>query len=315
MSIRAVKFSALMTVVGLVLLHAPPSRAVDWDKVPGKDLTLFYPGQLSWEMLLTQSEHSGADKFREGKDCRQCHEGEEAASGKLLVADKLSEREPIAGKPGSIKSTVKAAHDGENIFIRLDFDPGSQPNAAMEPKYPVMAAVMIDDGKVAEVARGGCYAMCHDNMMRMPSAAAGSEVTKYLSRSRAKMARSGGDELKPADQLAKFRTDGAVVEYWQARLAPGAAPVIVDGDILEKRQEHTTPAVTATASEAGGKWSVVFSRKLSAGAAYKDFAPGKTYTVGFAVHAGHTSHRFHYVSLERTLVIDKGKADFLVVRN
>ena len=104
---RSVKFAALY----LILLSASPSFAVEWDKVPGKDMVLFYPGQLSWEMLLTQSEHSGADKFREGKNCRQCHEGEEAASGKLLVADKSSEREPIAGKSGSIKATVKAAHD------------------------------------------------------------------------------------------------------------------------------------------------------------------------------------------------------------
>jgi len=302
-------------VFGAALLAASPSFAVDWDKVAGKDVVLFYPGQLSWEALLTQSEHSGADKFREGKNCRQCHEGEETASGKLLVADKSSEREPIAGKPGSIKATIKTAHDAENIFILLDFDPGQQPDAGMEPKFPVMAAVMIDDGKVAEVARGGCYALCHDNMMRMPGAKAGVDVTKYLSRSRVKMSRSGGDEIKPADQLDKLRADGNVVEYWQARLAPGVVPVVVDGDVLDKRQEHKSSAVTATSSEAGGKWSVVFSRKLVAGAPYKDLSPGKAYTVGFAVHAGHTAHRFHYVSLEKTLAIDQGAADFLVVRN
>ena len=308
---RSVKFAAFY----LILLSALPSFAVDWDKVPGKDMVLFYPSQLSWEMLLTQSEHSGADKFREGKNCRQCHEGEEAASGKLLVADKSSEREPIAGKSGSIKATVKAAHDAENMLIRLDFDPGQQPDSAMEPKYPLMAAIMIDDGKVAEVARGGCYALCHDDMMRMPSAKAGVDLTKYLSRSRVKMARTGGDELKPADQLDKLRADQAVVEYWQARLAPGAAPVMVDGSVLEKRQEHATPVVTATSTEAGGKWSVIFSRKMVAGAGYKDFASGKTYNVGFAVHAGHTSHRFHYVSLEKTLVVDQGTADLVAVRN
>jgi len=29
------------------------------------------------------------------------------------------------------------------------------------------------------------------------------------------------------------------------------------------------------------------------------------------VHDGHTAGRFHYVSLERTLVIDSGSADFV----
>ena len=312
MSNYSFKTAALLLAL---LLPATPSLAVDWDKQPGKDIVLFYPGQLSWEMLLTQSQHSGADKFCDGKNCRQCHEGEEAASGKLLVADKSSEREPIAGKPGSVKANVKVANDGENLLIRIAFDPGAQPNAGMEPKYPTQVAVMIEDGKVAEIARGGCFAMCHDNLARMPSAAAGADTTKYLARSRVKMSRSGGDELKPPDQLEKLRAEGAVVEYWQARLAPGQAPVVVDGTVLEKRTENAKPIVTATATETNGAWVVVFSRKMMAGAPYKDVAAGKTYTVGFAIHAGHTSHRFHYVSLEKTLMINQGTADFLAVRN
>ena len=44
---------------------------------------------------------------------------------------------------------------------------------------------------------------------------------------------------------------------------------------------------------------------------HKAFVPGKTYTLGFSVHAGHTARRFHYVSLEKTLVLDSGKADFV----
>jgi cytochrome c-type protein NapC len=298
-----------------LVCFAIPAHALDWAKHKPKDITLFYPGQLSWEMMLTQSEHSGADKFREGKDCRQCHEGEEAASGKLLVADKSSEKQPIAGKPGSIKASMRAAVEGENLLIRLDFEPGQQPDAGQEPKYPLMAAVMIDDGAVAEAKRGGCYAMCHDDMQDMPSAAPGGKVTKYIARSRVKISRAGGAEIKPADQLDVYRAQGAVIEYWQAKLAPGAAPVVVAGAVLDKRTEHPTPSVTATANEAGGVWSVVFSRKLSAGTGYKSFEPGKLYTLGFAVHAGHTAHRFHYVSLEKTLMIEKGSADLIAMRD
>jgi cytochrome c-type protein NapC len=292
---------------------APDAKAVDWSSVPGKDITLFYPGQLSWEMLLTQSEHSGADKFREGKDCRQCHEGEEIASGKLLVADKSAEKEPIAGKPGSIVANVKAAYDAEAISIRVEFKPGQQPNAGMDKDFAHKVAVMLDDGKLAEVARGGCWAVCHDNLARMPSAGGG-DTTKYVARSRVKVGRQGGAEIKPEAEIAKFLAEGAFLEYWQARLNVDAAPVVADGWVLDKRHENPTPSVTATSSAIGDTWAVTFRRKLDGGDRHKALASGTTYTVGLAVHAGHTAQRFHYVSLEKTLVLDQGKADFIAVR-
>jgi hypothetical protein len=33
--------------------------------------------------------------------------------------------------------------------------------------------------------------------------------------------------------------------------------------------------------------------------------------VAFAVHDGFTNHRYHYVSLDRTLTLEGGKADFV----
>jgi cytochrome c-type protein NapC len=298
----------------LLMLASVPAAAVDWSKVAGKDIVLFYPAQLSWELLLTQAEHSGADKFlREGKDCRQCHEGEETASGKLLVADKTFERAPIAGKPGSIKATVKTAHDGANLHVQLSFAPGTQPDAAMEPEFATKVSLMLDDGAVIEATRGGCWGACHDDMARMPSGGDG-DTTKYLARSRVKMARTGGPEKKPADVLEKLRSEGGFLEYWQARLKPGAAPTVADGWILAARTEHPTPIVTASATEADGVTTVTLTRPLTAPPGYKQIAPGKTYTLGFAIHAGHTSRRFHYVSLEKTLALDAGKADFIAKR-
>jgi cytochrome c-type protein NapC len=301
------------TTVAIGLLAATPVSAVDWSKVPGKDITLFYPGQLSWEMLLTQSEHSGADKFREGKDCRQCHEGEEAASGKLLVADRNAEKEPIGGKPGSIAAQVKVAYDSENIFIHVEFRPGEQPDAGQEKDFLHKVAVMLDDGKLADVSRGGCWAVCHDNLARMPSAG-GADTTKYLARSRVKMSRQGGVAMKPNSDLAKLKSDGVFLEYWQARLTPGAKPVAADGWVLEQRHENATPLVAVEASENDGTWAVTFRRPLAGSEVHKAIAAGTTYTLGLAIHAGHTAQRFHYVSLEKTLVLDAGKADFVAVR-
>jgi hypothetical protein len=290
------------------------AHAVDWNKVSGKDVVLFYPAQMSWEMLLTQSDHSGAGKFREGKNCAGCHEGEERASGKLLVGDKSVEATPIAGKPGFVMANVKAAHDGDRVYVRVEFDPGPQPDAGMDKEFATKVAVMIDDGKVPEAGRAGCWATCHDNLTRMPSGGT-VETTKYLSRSRVSLTRKGGTDIKPAAELDKIRAEGGYLEYWQARLNPGKPAVAVDGTILEKRAENPTPAVSVEAAENGTKWTVIFSRKMSAGAPHKDIVAGKTYTFGVSVHAGRAHQRFHYVSLEKSLALDTGKADFVAARN
>ena len=302
----------LLVIVGAMFIHA--AHAADLSKAKGKDFVLFYPAQMSWETLLTQSSHSGADKFRGGKNCRGCHEGEEQASGKLLVADKGSEPTPIAGKAGSIKATLKAMHDAERMYIQVDFDPGQQPDAGMDKDYATKVAVMIDDGGVPEAARAGCFAACHDNLARMASGKDG-DTTKYLARSRVSIGRQGGEQIKPAEDLAAARAQGATLEYWQARLKSSGAPDVVDGTILEKRQENASPIVTAEAVANGTRWTVTFSRKLKAGAGYKDFVHGKTYTIGVSVHAGHTAKRLHYVSLEKTLVLDSGKADIVAAGN
>ncbi len=296
------------------LLLSSQAHALDWNKVSGKDVVLFYPAQMSWEMLLTQSDHSGAGKFREGKNCSGCHQGEEKASGKLLVNDKSTEPTPIAGKPGFVMANVKTAHDGENIYVRVEFDPGQQPDAGMDKDFATKIAVMIDDGKVPEATRAGCWATCHDNLARMPSVGTG-ETQKYLSRSRVAVNRQGGAEIKSAAELDKIRAEGGYLEYWQARLNPGKPAMAVDGTILEKRAENAAPAVGVEASESGTKWTVVFSRKMVAGGLHKDFAAGKNYTIGISLHAGHAAQRFHYVSLEKTLTLDSGKADFVAARN
>ena len=292
---------------------AADAGAVDWAKVQGKDLTLLYPAQMSWELVLTQAEHSGASKFREGKNCRQCHEGDEDSSGNLMVGDKSIEPTPIAGKPGYVKANIKFARDDDNLMVRVEFSPDKQPDAKMDPKVESRVAVMFDDGKVPEVSRGGCWAACHIDLAKMPKGT-DDGATMYLPKSRNGMTRDGGGVVKPADELAKIRAEGGYTEYWEASLNPGAPASVIDGTILDKRQENAAHAVTATAAFENGKWAVVFSRKLAAGEGHKDIAAGKLYTVGFAIHAGHTNKRFHYVSLEKTFVLDSGAADFTAKR-
>jgi cytochrome c-type protein NapC len=302
--------SALL-LAAVVLFSADHAFAVDWSKVPEKKVMVFYPARVSYERL-TMAKHSGRSRYEMGaKSCFGCHGNiDEHPLGDELVHDQEFENLPIPKKPGGVDMMVKIAHDATNLYVRLQFNPGDQPDAAMDKTYETKVAMMLDDGGVPEMARGGCWIVCHDNLTRMPSGEG--EVTKYLGVSRISMDRNGGADIKPQADLDQLRADGNYLEYWQARLNKGAKAVTVDGTILEKRAENPKPAVSADATRAAdGTWTVTFRRKLIAGAPYKDIVPGKTYTLGFSMHAGHTEQRFHYVSFERSMVLDQGDADFV----
>jgi len=317
-----------------VLLACTPAGAVDWTKVPAKDLLLMYPAQIGWERLFAPGFHSGQRRYLEGKNCASCHLGQdEIPLGRdLVVAEKYEEPTPIARKPGWLKASVKTAHDADTIYFQLEFDAAQQPDAGQDKVYEVGVSLILDDGGVPDAKRAGCWAACHvDSVTMMRS---DGKSTMYLLESRdgpdasrvenreAKMKPLGNflvywDQflkprgIKPDSELAKLRTAGHYLEYWQARVKPDASVVASDGTILEKRTESPKPAVTATASRNGTVWTVTLARKLKAGAPYKDIVPGKIYNVGFAVHAGHTNQRFHYVAFERTLALDKGPADLV----
>jgi Ethylbenzene dehydrogenase len=317
-------FALLAGLTGL--LAAPGARAagIDWGSVPGKEVVLFYPGQASWEWSLTPDDMSGATKFRqEGKSCAECHDGEEKGMGEHLVTGKPRlfktvekpsiEPAPIAGKPGSITATVKFANDGTNLYVHLDVKDGNQPDARQDPAVATRVTVMFSKALASDVARGGCFAACHDDMTAMPSAN-GAARSHYLAATHAKLTRQGaGDALKPAADLAKLKADGYFLEDWQARINPGQAAKPAGYVIFAKRDEASLP-ITAEGSSANGITSVTLSSKLAPGGEFIGFAPGTTYRVAFAVHDGHTAGRFHYISLERTLVIDSGTADFIAVK-
>lgn len=293
-----------------------PAWAAEWDKVEGKDIVLFYPGQSAWEWILTQNDHSGAKKLREGKPCLGCHDGEQKDIGDLIVSGKKLEPHPIPGKPGTLTLNVKVAHDVDRMYVRLQWKNGGGGGEKMDPKYQSKITVMLnpDTFKAAELA--GCWATCHNDMQTMPDAVEGTKLTKYLTQSRTKVTRTGGDEnYKAQSDLDRLLADGQFMEYWQARLSPGEPAVAVDGHILEKREQDKTPSVSVMAMDEGDGWTVVMSRTLaSPGPGHFDLVPGKPYFIGFAVHDNYTEHRFHYVSFGYSLELDSGDADFIAVR-
>ena len=314
----------LIVGLGTMFAASPARAAIDWSSVPGKAVVLFYPGQASWEWALTPSSMPGAADFRKGKDCAVCHIGEEQQMGSQIVTgtprvfktgtEPPIEPTPIPGKPGSIDSTVKFAKDGTNLYAHIEFSEGNQPNAGQDPQFATMVTLVFEGGQVPEFNRGGCFAACHNDALGMPDAGATTR-TMYLPRTRSKLTAQGGDDTVLApDKLATLKSSGYYLEYWQAKLNPGQPPQAVNGTMFDKRNQTTPTMVTAQANYAGGRWSVTLSRKLDAGPTAVRLAPGEPIHVGFAIHAGHTAHRFHYVSFERTLAINSGTADFVAVK-
>jgi cytochrome c-type protein NapC len=299
-----------VAVLAAAVIH-PASAAPDWSKVQPKKIMLFYPAQVAWDRLMVPGRHSGRNKFIAGKNCFGCHGNidEHPLGDSLVHGEKDIEPEPIAGKPGAVDLQVKTAHDAENLYVQISFDPGQQPDAGMDKDFETKLTMMLDDGGVAEMTRAGCWSVCHDDVAKM--AHGNDDTTKYIFDSRMIAPGGGGIVVKPPEELAKMKSEGHFLEYWQARLKTGAKPVAVDGYVLDKRVENKTPEVQVAATQNKGLWTVTFTRKLKGAADHKDLSPGKTYTLGFALHAGHTAKRFHYVSFERTLTLDDGTADFV----
>jgi cytochrome c-type protein NapC len=290
------------------------AAAVDWSGVEAREVVVFAPGQGSWEWALTEKDHSGAPKFKQGKNCRSCHDGEQHDIGKRIAGGEKLEPEP--GGPPSTTLKIRTAHDGERLHVQIAWKAAPASGRKADPEVPARITMMLADATLKEAARAGCWASCHDDAIGMASAPAGGGITKYLGASRAKLSRSGGGEnLKPADALAALQQQGSFLEYWQAELDPAKPAQPVSGWILDKRHEHAPAVTTAAATFANGEWTVELGRPLAGGPNQHALAPGRTYAVGFALHDDYSAHRHHQVSFEYTLALDGGEADFVAAKH
>lgn len=314
---------------------------IDWSAVAAADMKLFYPGQASFEWVQNGKFHGGARPLTKGGDqCTTCHAKELDTIGNKIVAGGELEPTPIPGKRGVIDATVQAAHDDENLYVRLQWpDAGHNPapfvdGGKMDPENQMKVAMMITGTGIEMGDQVGCWASCHADNTYMPfapeaDAIAGNAdvagrmttqdtVTKYISESRTDVevkgrrgkALGGWDKLKAEEEIAQYLEDGTYLDLMRV-YADGSA---TNGYLLEQRVVNEGE-IAASASLDGGMWTVVFSRPLNSGAPGDvPLEPGQTYTVGFAIHDDFAAARFHHVTLNTSLALDDDSAAINVVK-
>ncbi|MDV7270898.1 NapC/NirT family cytochrome c [Thioclava sp. A2] len=305
---------------------------LDWGSAAPVPVTLFYPGQASFEWVQNGKTHGGARPFTKGGDkCSTCHAKELANMGAKIVKGEKAEPTPIPGKRGSIDVTLQATHDAENLYLKLQWEAAPHTpvpfvdGGKMDPENPVKVAMMIAGTGIEYVDQAGCWATCHNDNRYMPDApdaaalgAAGDVaarigatdyVTKYIAESRTDIELKGRggkplggwDKLKEEGEITALLEGGSFMDVLRASPSAGGD----NGHILEQRVSNSGGAIESSVTLEGNTWTAVIKRPLDTGATGDiKIEPGKVYTVGFAIHDDFTSARFHHVSMDWRLGLD-----------
>ncbi len=314
---------------------------IDWSGIEAKTLSLFYPGQASYEWVQSGRDHGGARPFvKSGERCSSCHLKEVKDMGNKIVSGEKAEATPIPGKRGSVDVKLQTAHDADNIYFRFQWPNGPHnpvpfvDGGKMDPVNQVKLAIMIAGQGVERAELAGCWVTCHHDGRYMPDApkpdalAASpakdqldlkSGLTKYLAETRTGIEikgdddkpRGGGDKLKPKDEIAALPGKGIFMDLMRFRAGGGPE----NGHVLEQRVMSGGAEMKAEGKLEGDTWTVVMSRPLKSDKPGDiSLEPGKVYTVSFALHDDYTAARFHHVSLEYQLGLDAKDAEINVAK-
>ena len=266
--------AALLAAFAVAPALAADPASIDWTKVASKSVTLFYPGQSSYEWL--RSKHPGKDAVAGGEACTTCHKGQEKKKGDLLVKGGALEPTPVKDKKGWVDLSVQAAYDAKNAYFRFQWKtqnayPGTEhqylrydgkewkvygypklDKVVQEGKEPGIyedrMTLMIDDGKVPGFAKQGCWLTCHDGSRDMAkqftkeevaanallTAIKKNDVRKYLPETRTDP--SDWKSGKSVEEIAKIKAAGGFVDLiqWRAHRSH-AVGMADDGYVLEFR--------------------------------------------------------------------------------
>jgi predicted CXXCH cytochrome family protein len=254
--------------------------------VAERTVSLFYPGQSDVDWML--SEHPGAQPFRQGTNCQQCHRGEETGMGQSLGG----------GEQPSRDIDLRFREDESTLFIRLSFA------GTAEDKD---VAFMWGDTGNAAFRRGGCWAACHSDMPGM-SRDRGQGLGKYLSDSRSQEKLIGQPALlKDKSELQALMQAGNFVELWKVDLETGQ---LHTGTLLADLVWSSSASLRGKVNYSDGRWTVELTRPLIAPGNGKSFSKNGKYTFGMALHGRERSGGKHWVSLPMTLALDGEDTDF-----
>jgi len=247
---------------------------IDWSKIPSTTVSLFFPGQSSYEWL--RKDHPGASAVQADQPCVTCHKGQETKLGAKLVKGGPLEPTPVEGKTGQVDLKVQAAYDAKNAYFRFEWRtqqpyPGTEhqylrfdgkewkvygypklDKIVREGKSPGIyedrMSLMIDDGKVPGFAQQGCWLTCHNGQRDMPGTASKedaqanallkainkNDLRKYLPSTRTDPA--DWKTGKTPEEIAKIKAAGGFVDLiqWRAHRS-NAVGMADDGYVLEYR--------------------------------------------------------------------------------
>lgn len=327
---KNIETSPAKTPPAQAVTQAAPATApaktsnINWDNVPSREITIFYPGQASMEWVLNGRDHGGARPFTKMHDrCFNCHDKETADMGqKIVTGEKLEPKETlIPGKRGSIAVNVQASHDAENLYMRFEWENSEHTpvpfveGGKMDPKNQMKLAMMFANDDVKYADQAGCWGTCHHDLKNMPDTPADQEVIKYLTESRTKIEikgrrgkkRGGWDKRKDDAAIAEEMKLGHFMDIVRYKAGEKKSE---DGAVLADRHMEGGQGSEFTAKLEDGNWVVEMKRKL------KSDKPGdlnmdldKIYNFGFAIHDDYTNARFHHVSLGYRLGFDNEEAE------
>jgi hypothetical protein len=255
--------ATMIVAAGLwVPAHSAPP---DWSKISAKTVTLFYPGESTYQWLRSPEHKRAYRKTIEGDSCVSCHEGEEEEMGKAIVSGEKIEPMPIPGKNAIIDVAVQAAHDNDYLYWRFQWKSNMKREGRMHdmmrfdgkkwkfygshrakeavqegkspPIYEDRFSIMVDDGKVPMFAEQGCWLTCHNSMRHMPERPEAADVKAhpYL-----------GKKIKKSDirkYLPSSRTD-EVASWDKVKSADEIAELKAAGqfvDLMQWRVHRSNP--------------------------------------------------------------------------
>jgi hypothetical protein len=242
---------------------------------------------------MNKADHSAVpDIVDKKRPCAKCHKGDAHEIGQQIVVGKpagnsktVLEPRPIPGKAGWVQVAFQAAHDGEKLYLRLEWDAPRGGAEKMDAANEVKATLLFDGGDTVEGASiNGCWSTCHADLRTMKNAR-DDKTTKYV---------RGAD-------LAS----GKFYDLIQFRSGKGEKPV--DGHVAASRvMEGGQSLINAEGRKEGNKWIVTFERKLAGGGPGDHTLGGdRIHNFGLAIHEDHAAARYHYVSLGYQFGIDK----------